>query len=410
MKKFFIIIVLFLLSAGAYFWINTDKNSQAQISENSAPPPTEVTTVTVRPQEIEIQEEFPGRTSAFKMAEIRPQVSGIITERLFTEGSTVSKGDQLYQIDPAPYQAAYKKAEADLQSAKANVTSVESREKRYAELVEIDAVSHQEYDDIRASLDQARAAVAVAEAAVAVAKVDLDYTRVYAPISGQIGKSNVTEGALVTANQPETLTRITRLDPIYVDLTVPSGQLMRIRAALNAQEETPVRLHIEAADTTYPFDGVLQFSDVTVDETTGSVQLRTLFPNPDTILLPGMFVRAEIGLGRQEALLVPQQAAIRDADGNLSVWIVQADNTVSPVTITVEDQIDNQWIVSEGVTEGDILVTEGFQKIQPGSTVALSDAPSDEVPEDQEPATPETSDTPESEAQSEPEDMPEDQE
>lgn len=327
-----------------------------------------VTVETLALQSITHEEELPGRTSAFKVAEIRPQVSGVIMERSFTEGGYVTEGQQLYQIDPALYRAAYESARADLQRARANVQAVQAKERRYAELVEIDAVSRQEYDDIKASLAQARADIAVAEANVTTAKVNLDYTKVYSPIDGRIGKSSVTEGALVTANQAEVLAKVTQLDPIYVDMQQSSTELMRIRGELGEEENLPVHLLLEGGKR-YPHEGTLQFSEVTVDATTGSVQLRALFPNPEGVLLPGLFVQAQVVLGEEEVLLVPQKAAIRNPDGQLNVWLLAADNTVSPVPIETVREYEDMWIVAGGVKAGDTIVTEGFQKIQPGVNV-----------------------------------------
>lgn len=313
-------------------------------------------------------EQLPGRTTAFKVAEIRPQVSGVIMERSFVEGGEVKEGQQLYQIDPAIYRANYESALADLQRARANVKSVQAKEERYAELVEIDAVSRQEYDDIEAELATARADIAVAQANVKTAKVNLDYTKVYSPISGRIGKSAVTEGALVTANQAELLARVTQLDPIYVDMNQSSTDLMRIRNELGEEQDVPVTLVLDNGDE-YAHEGTLQFSEVTVDATTGTVQLRALFPNPDRVLLPGLFVQAFVQLGKQEHILVPQKAAIRDKDGNLSVWVIGADSTVNPRVIQVSKEYKDQWIVTSGVNAGEQIVTEGFQKIQPGMKV-----------------------------------------
>lgn len=334
--------------------------------------PVAVSTITLEPQPVTYSERLPGRVTAYKVAEIRPQVSGVIMKRYFTEGSMVKEGQQLYQIDPALYEAAYNSAKADVQRAKANVKSVQAREKRYAELVAIDAVSKQEYDDIKAALTQARADVAVAEAQLATAKINLDYTKVYSPISGRIGKSTVTEGALVTAGQPEALTRVTQLDPTYVDMTQSSADLLRIRNQMGGEmPELPVTLALEGGQP-YEHQGKLQFSDVTVEETTGSVQLRALFPNPEGILLPGMFVQAEVQLKEREEILVPQKATIRDRDGNLTVWVMGADNTANPAPIQVSREYKDQWIVTSGVKEGDALIIEGYQRLRPGAPVSAA--------------------------------------
>jgi membrane fusion protein, multidrug efflux system len=384
-KKILVIGVVVVLAAGGYLLLRGNSGEDGQNA--AAPQPVDVAVVTLRPQQVRFSQVLPGRTTAYKVAEIRPQVSGIIIERSFTEGDNVTEGQQLYQIDPAPYQAAYESARAALQRAEANVRSVQSRSRRYAELVEVDAVSRQEYDDIRAELAQARADVAVASADVTQAKINLDYTKVYSPISGRIGKSAVTEGALVTANQSAILTKVTQLDPIYVDMTQSSTELMQLRQQMGDVNRLPVRLKIEN-NVEYEHSGHLQFSDITVDESTGSVQLRALFPNPELVLLPGLFVRSELTIAQQEALLIPQQAAIRDAQGNLSAWVVGADDTVNPRPINVLRAYEDKWVISDGLEAGDVVVTEGFQKIQPG--VAVNPAPADmadeQVPEQPEEA------------------------
>lgn len=371
MKKILITVIVVVL-VGAILWaVWSSIGSGGNGQQAGQMPPAAVSTITLETRQIPVYEILPGRVSPFKQAEIRPQASGIIVERLFEGGSTVETGQQLYQIDPAPYEAALASAEADLKSAQANVTAIEARAKRYEKLVKIKAVSAQEYDDIIAQLNQARAAIAVAEAAVDVAKVNLAYTKVYAPISGKIGKSLVTEGALVTANQQQPLAVITQLDPVYVDLTQSSAEMMQMRRQLESgNQPLPVHLLMEDRNRSYERAGELQFSDVTVDETTGSVQLRAIFPNPDGILLPGLFVRAKVSLGTRDVILVPQQAAIRGPDGSLSVWIVNPqDNTVAPAPVTVAEAYGNQWIVTSGVDENTVIVVEGFQKIAPGATV-----------------------------------------
>lgn len=363
-----ILSVLLLMTALSVSGCDNGNGGEQQ--QNQAVP---VSAVTLQQETVVRSVKLPGRTTAYKVAEIRPQVSGVIMKRTFEEGGVVREGQQLYQIDPAIYSAAYESARADLQRARANVQAVQAREKRYAELVEIDAVSKQEYDDIKASLAQARADIAVAEANVATAKVNLDYTKVYSPISGRIGKSSVTEGALVTANQPEVLARVTQLDPIYVDMNQSSTELMRIRAELGGEERNlPVKLALEGGRE-YAHEGELQFSEVTVDATTGAVQLRALFPNADNVLLPGLFVQATVVLGEEQAILVPQRAATRDQNGQLSVWVVGADEAVNPVPIQVSREYGDKWIVTSGVQAGDTIVTEGFQKIRPGAQVSLTD-------------------------------------
>jgi membrane fusion protein (multidrug efflux system) len=374
MKIHFIIIaaIVVILSAGSYFFLGSKDAENAAGQAPAAGGGLPVTAMTVEAKPLDIFESLPGRTAAYKVAEIRPQVGGIITERLFEEGSLVKEGDQLYQIDPASYKAAYNSAVATLKKAQANVKSVQAKAVRYTELVIIEAVSKQEYDDVVASLDQAHADVAIGEAAVATAKVNLDYTKVYAPISGRIGKSNYTQGALVTANQTDALATITQLDPMYVDMTQSSKDVIRLREtyAANKEQGTPVKLTIDASGEEYAHEGLLQFSEVTVDETTGMVKMRAEFPNPDQILLPGLFVKASIKQGSQEnAILVPQRAASRGPDGNLMVWVIGADGMVNPRPIKAEREIGDQWLVTEGLASGETIALDSFQKMQPGMPV-----------------------------------------
>ncbi len=335
------------------------------------PPPALVSAITMKKERIMVTEELPGRTAAHRLAEIRPQVTGIITKRFFIEGSQVREGQQLYQIDPAPYKAAYAARKAALQKARANLRSIESRENRYAELVKIDAVSKQKYEDTQASLIQAEADIAVAKADLDAARINLDYTRVYAPISGQISESNVTEGALVTANQQDNLAIITQLDPIYVDMQATVRQLARMKQLTGRDNKIKVTLQGDIFGA-YPHEGELQFSDVTVNPTTSSVKLRALLPNPDHHLLPGLFVKGMLNLAEKEVLLVPHQAAIRDAHGKLRVWVIDEDSTVKPRPITAAGNYRNNWVVANGLSEGEKIVTAGFQKIKPGAKVQVT--------------------------------------
>ena len=337
--------------------------------------PVPVAVVTVQEQDLPLWTELPGRTSAFRVAELRPQVSGIIQKRLFREGAEVKAGQQLYQIDPASYQAAVQSAQADLAKAQANLKSVQARAARYGELVKIDAVSHQDYDDAVAGLDQAKAQILSAQAALRTAQVNLDFTRVYAPITGRIGKSAVTEGALVTAGQAASLATITQLDPIYVDLSQSSADVLRLRQQSGGKSETAVQLFPDGADKPYDQTGSLQFAEVTVDPSTGSIQLRAQFPNPHQDLYPGLFVRARIEQGtRPHALLVPQQALVRTPDGASMVWVVDADNKVTPHPVTAEQAMGDKWLITQGLTNGDKVVVEGLQKIRPGAPVVPSPA------------------------------------
>lgn len=367
------VIIGIVVAVGAYWLWSPGQSPQGDMKPgagNAVP----VTVLRLQKKLLNLQEELPGRTTAYQVAEIRPQVSGIITERLFQEGSEVKEGQQLYQIDPSTYQVAYNSAKADIAKAEANVMSLKAKANRYAELVKTEAVSKQEYDDTTAQLAQANADVGIAKAKLEVAQINLAYTKVYAPISGRIGKSEVTKGALVTASQDAAIARITQLDPIYVDLTLSSTQLALIRPALQGKKEIPVTLSLEKNAAPYAYEGKLQFTDVTVEPGTGSVMLRTIFPNPKRELLPGMFVSAQVQLEETEALLVPQRAAIRNPDGTLSVWLVDNDSKVNPKAITVDKTIGDKWLVTDGVSEGDIIVLEGFQKLAPGAAVTATPA------------------------------------
>lgn len=355
-----------------------DKKSSGQAQQAAV----EVGTVSLTTQRVELTTELPGRTSAFRVAEVRPQVSGIVTKRLFQEGTEVKAGQQLYQIDPAPYQATLASAKADLAKAEASLRSVKAKAARYADLVAINAVSRQDYDDIVSSQEQYEAQIAAARAAVTTAQINVDYTRVFSPISGRIGKSSVTEGALVTANQTTTLATITQLDPIYVDVTQPSGDMMRLRRAIESGHlqggETsgaPVNLTVEGSGLTYGQTGQLQFSDVTVDQTTGSVTLRALFSNPNRELLPGMFVRAKILQGvKEDGILVPQPAVARAADGSSYVWMISPDGKAVPHPITTSQIIGDKWLVSDGLKSGDQVIIDGLQRLRPGTAVKAAQA------------------------------------
>ena len=353
--------------------------------QQGGPPPSgpaEVSVVTLAPERVPLFTELPGRTAAYRVAEVRPQVSGIVLKRLFEEGSEVKAGQQLYLIDPATYQAAVQSAQADLVKARANLKSIEAKATRYADLVKINAVSRQDYDDVVASLDQAKAEIMVAQAAVDTTRISLNYTKVYAPIDGRIGKSSVTEGALVTANQSTSMATITQLDPIYVDVSQSSSELMRLRNAVSAglvqqkqADQAPVTLTLDGSSQAYDQPGQLQFSEVTVDQTTGSVQVRAVFPNPRKDLFPGLFVRARVEQGvRENALLVPQQALVRAPDGSAMVWVVGADNKVAPHPVTTTQAVGDKWLINSGLSGGEKVVVEGLQKIHPDMEVHAVDA------------------------------------
>lgn len=374
MKTKYVVLVLTLavMAGGAYFYLMAKKTDGAMAQQQFAMPPTEVAVVTIVPQDITFSKDLPGRTSAFRVAEIRPQVTGIIVKRLFEEGSDVTEGQQLYQIDPAPYQAAYDSAQADLLKAEANVKSVRAKAVRYAELVKIGGVSKQDHDDVTASLEQSKADVAIAKAALATAKINLDYTKVLSPISGRIGQSSVTEGALVTANQAASLALVQQFDKIYVDVTQSSGELMQLRrqdAEASKESERPTA-QLVVDGKVYSGTGVLQFSDVTVNQTTGTVQLRILFPNESHEIFPGLFVHARLDQANEsDAILVSQKSVSRNADGSVTVWVVDGENKVSIRPIKIGDIVGDQWRVTDGLKAGDRVVVEGVMKIQPGAVV-----------------------------------------
>ncbi|MCF8070355.1 MAG: efflux RND transporter periplasmic adaptor subunit [Desulfobacterales bacterium] len=342
--------------------------------QQQSPPPAvrEVSTVTVQPQKIMLSMELPGRMSAFRIAEIRPQVSGLILKKMFEEGSDVKAGQALYQIDPAPLQAALNNAMAALNRAEANLPALKLRTERYKDLLVDNAVSQQEYDDAAAALTQAEADVQYWKATVETARINMAYSKVVAPISGRIGKSNVTVGAIVTAYQPVALATIQQLDPIYANVPQSTTELLRLKNSglnHNAKDQNKVKLILEN-NTTYHLEGTLQFSDVTVDPTTGSVILRVVFPNPENVLLPGMFVRTVIKEGIDEqAILIPQQGVSRDPKGNPVAMIVDAENKVGLRMLTLDRAIGDKWFVTAGLTPGDQVIVEGIQMLRPGTIV-----------------------------------------
>jgi len=338
----------------------------------------EVAVVTIRPDRVVITTKLPGRTSAFRIAEIRPQVNGLILKRAFKEGTDVDEGDLLYQIDPAPYQAAYDQAKAAVAMAEAQLPALRAREKRFKELAESHAVGQQDYDDALAALHQLEAQLEASKAAMESAKINLSYTPIKAPISGRVGLSNVTEGALVTAYQPVSLATIQQLDPIYVNVPQSTTELLRLQNRLkdgrlnhDGTNQNKVKLILEDG-TVYPQEGILQFQDVTVDPTTGSVILRAVFPNSQGILLPGMFVRAVITEGvNEQAILVPQQAISRNQKGVPFVLVVDNANKVALQMLTIDRAIEDKWLVSSGLNAGDRVIIEGLQKVRPGASVEV---------------------------------------
>jgi membrane fusion protein (multidrug efflux system) len=325
----------------------------------AAPKTPEVGVVTLKAQSVLLSSDLPGRTSAFRVAEVRPQVSGIIQKRLFSEGAVVKKGQQLYQIDPSTYQASFDKA-------KANLDATRNLAERYKRLVETRAISRQQFDDADANYRQARADLKMAQ-------INLEYTKVLAPIDGRISRSSVTEGALVSTNQTEALASINQLDPIYVDVTQASTDMLRLRRevasgqlTMAGPDQVKVQLTLEDG-TAYGQTGALKFTEVTVDPTTGAVTMRAAFANPDNILLPGMFVHAKLAEGvREQALLVPQQGVTRDLKGEATALVVGADSKAEQREIKVIRTIGNQWLIESGLKVGDQVITEGVQRVRPG--------------------------------------------
>jgi membrane fusion protein (multidrug efflux system) len=341
----------------------------------SKPP---VTVVKLEAKRVSLTTELPGRISAYRVAEVRPQVNGVVLKRLFKEGDLVAAEQQLYQIDPAPYEATLATARASLAHARASAAAASLTAERYAALVEAHAVSRQDFDNAVATLQQDQADVASGEAAVRYAEINLAYTKVYSPISGRTGRSSVTEGALVTANQASSLVTITQLDPVYVDLTQPSTTLVRLKRELAAGQirrvdgdQAPAKLLLEDGSS-YDSPGRLEFSEVTVDQGTGSVTLRAIFPNPESLLLPGMFVRATIEEGvREGAILAPQQGITHSPDGEATALVVGANDTVEKRSIELNGALGDHWLVTRGLAAGDRLIVAGVQGIKPGMQVAV---------------------------------------
>ncbi|HET8611371.1 MAG TPA: efflux RND transporter periplasmic adaptor subunit [Sphingomonas sp.] len=355
-------------------------------------PPT-VGVVTVQPTEAAMTTELPGRTDAFLISEVRPQVSGIIRKRLFTEGSLVHQGQPLYQIDPSLYQAAVGQAKGQLAGAQANAVSARLKAERYTELEKINAVAKQDAADARAAAGQANAAVEQSRAALQSAEINLRYTTVRAPISGRIGRSSVTPGALVTADQAAALATISALDPIYVDIQQSASQLLQLRQSIAKggalPNEAAVRLKLDDG-TDYPYTGKLEFAEVNVDPSTGAVTLRARFPNPQGLLLPGLYVRAVVSQAvRKGVFLVPALAVKHDPKGNASVLVVDAQGKVSERPVETQGLQDGNWVVTGGLNAGDRVVVNGLDKARPGATVhpvAATGKPGESAVIDQPPA------------------------
>ena len=386
MKKYLQLSVLCLTLMGLSACGEGEKSAeqapvtpQAQSSQQQEKPKTPVVGMVVKTQSIEQSNQLPGRVKAYRMAEIRPQVSGIIESRLFEEGSLVTKGQQLYQIDPARYEAEYESAQANLETAQAKYKSTLALSDRYENLVKKQAVSKQQYDDAVSETAQAKATVAQAEAALKTAKINLDYTKVYAPINGYISPSSVTEGALVTAQQETALATIRQLDPVYVDLSQSSNDTASLQARLtkermenDVQKNYAVTLYVNG-DEPYPVTGVLDATDLSVNEDTGTIRLRAVFPNRDTALLPGMFVQASVeSVGSQQAIIVPQKAVKIEPNGGKSVFVIADGDVLSKRMVETDGSYQNNWIIKSGLKEGERIAIEGIMMVGDGMPVAVT--------------------------------------
>lgn len=361
----------------------------AQQGAQQAP---EVGIVTLKSAPLQMTTELPGRTSAYRVAEVRPQVSGIILKRNFTEGSDVEAGVSLYQIDPATYQASYESAKGDLARAQAAANIAQVTLKRYQRLIGTKYISQQDFDNAQAEAQQANASVVAAKAAVETARINLAYTKVTSPISGRIGKSSVTEGALVQTGQTNALATVQQLDPIYVDVTQSSNDYLRLKQELEKgtlkQENGKAKVELLTNDgATFPQTGTLEFSDVTVDQTTGSITLRAIVPNPDQTLLPGMFVRARLEEGlNPNALLVPQQGITRTPRGEASAMVVGEGDKVEVRQVQTSQAIGDKWLVTGGLKDGDRVIVTGLQKVRPGAQVKVQEVNTDQASDKKEQA------------------------
>lgn len=374
------IVIVAIFGFGYVVW---DRPSEATPSgpQQGATPAPGVSVVTVQPQRIPVTSELPGRTAVYQVAEIRPQVGGIIQKRVFKEGAEVKAGDLLYQIDPATYAVTVAQARATLAKAKADLEPARLKAARYKEMLRARAVSQQDFDDAQATYNLDLANVELAQAQLDAARIDLERTKVVAPISGRIGRSGITPGALVTANQATSMATVQQLDPINVDLTQSNVELLRLRRALEngtmqpaGQSAAKVRLILEDGST-YAQEGTLELAEASVDQTTGSVTMRAVFPNPRRELLPGMYVRAVIEEGvLAQAILIPQQAVTRNAQGEAQALVVDDQDTVALRKLDLAQAVGSNWVVRQGLTAGDRVVTEGLQKAKPGQQVRVAQA------------------------------------
>ncbi|MGE4439962.1 MAG: efflux RND transporter periplasmic adaptor subunit [Desulfomicrobium sp.] len=378
MKKIIISVVAVIVVGLGYLAWNKPSQADQPAVARVAPAP-EVAVVTMQEKEIRLTSELPGRTAVYQVAEIRPQVGGIIQKRTFTEGTEVKSGDLLYQIEPSTYEVAVARAKAAVAKAKAELEPARLKAVRYRDLIRTKAVSQQDHDEVQAALALAEANVAAAQAELGAARIDLERTKVLSPISGRIGRSTITPGALVTANQAQAMATVQQLDPIYVDLTQSNTELLRMKHALKSgavqsagEAATKVSLILEDG-AVYAHEGVLQLAEASVDQSTGSVTLRAVFPNPERDLLPGMYVRAVVEEGvLASALLIPQQAVVRNAEGQPQAMVVDGEEKVAVRPLELDRAVGGDWIVREGLATGDRVVIEGLQKARPGVQVRVA--------------------------------------
>ena len=369
-------LIIFIVTALASAIVLSGCEQNQQATAAPAPQPITVGVVKLTSQPLTLKKELPGRVAASQVAQIRPQVNGIIQTRLFTEGAEVEKGQALYQIDPATFEAQMATSKAAITKAQANIANAKAKSDRYSELLEIKAVSQQDFDEAEANYKSAQADLLTAQAQLKTAQININYSKVSSPISGQIGKSTVTAGALVSANQATALATVTQLDPIYIDLTQSSSELTRLKKAIangdlskDLAAQSKVELKMEDGSV-YPHQGTLQFSEVIVDPSTGSVTLRAEFPNPEKLLLPGMYVRAVIVEGvKTNAILVPQRGVSRNSKGEPTAMVVSKNNTVEARILKTDRTLGSKWLVTNGLNDGDQVIVEGLQKIAPGAPV-----------------------------------------
>jgi len=382
-----------LLPLSALFVSGCGQDNDGSTQATAQMPPAQVTVVTLKTESVVLTRELPGRTNPFLVAEVRPQVTGIVRERLFTEGSHVKRGQALYQLEDATYRAAVQSAQAAVARANATLESARLNARRASELAKVDAVSRQDNENAIAALRQAEADLKSTQAALENARITLGYARINAPIGGRIGKSAVTAGALVTANQAAPLATVQQFDPMYVDVTQSATELLQLRrevraGTLKAARDLPVTIVLEDG-THYAHPGKLTFADLSVDPGTGSFLLRVQVPNPDEWLLPGMYVRAIVSVGeRQNAILAPQQAIVRDAKGNASAMVVTPEGKVEPRPVQASRTVGDRWLIDSGLSAGDRVVVEGLQKIRPGAPVQATEKPATGKPATGKPASP----------------------